>query len=325
MVYSIRIFILLFLLQFSLIGKAEEGRFHLFTDETKSAYPSVIYDFLERYLYKLDSLENANPVMLKRFSDDKVVFMKGDAGVAKNISPQNPFSVKLVEDKFYEAIWSDSSQNEILHIVFPVNYELILGMSKNKIEKMMKCKLLSMPDFFVMDESSDIDVVEYEKNIYIPENRRFLDIEDLNTNIYFSKTPANKFQPIYNSGNLAYSAVNLLQGIISNCNDYRFSIYQNMYDFKYEEYTIKLSQWLNYCKEINATVYTGIEEEREDGVKLLVLVQSHDLGFRHMLSVILPWNFVDKPNTTLKAKLHAFIPIHNVTTIYYEDFLQNKK
>lgn len=322
---SIRIFILLSFLQLSLPGKAEEGRFHLFSDETKSAYPSVIYDFLERYLYKLDSLGNANPAMLRHFSNDKVVFIKGDASVAKNISPQNPFSVNLVEDKFYDAVWSDSSQKEILHIVFPVNYELILGMSKNKIEKMMKSKLLSMPDSFVTDESSDIDVVEFEKDIYIPENRHFLDLEDLNTNIYFYKTSDNKIKPIYNSGSLAYSAVNLLQGIISDCNGYRLSVYQNMYDFKYEEYTIKLSQWLNYCKEINATVYIGIEEERDNGVKLLVLAQSHDLGFRHMLSVILPWNFVDKPNTTIKARLHAFIPIHNVTSIYYEEFLQNKK
>lgn len=325
MIHSIRIFILLSLLQLSSTGKAEEGRFHLFSDETKTAYPSVIYDFLERYLYNLDSLQNANPIMLRHFSNDKVVFIKGDASVAKNISPQNPFSVKLVEDKFYEAKWSDLSQKEILHIVFPVNYELILGMSKNKIEKMMKSKLLSMPESFVADENFNFDFVEHEKDIYIPENFRFLDIKDLNTNIYFSKTPNNKFQPIYNSENLAYSAINLLQGIISNCNDYRMSIYQNMYDFKYEEYTIKLSQWLNYCKDINATIYAGIEEEREDGVKLLLLVQSHDLGFRHMLSVVVPWNFVDKPNTALKVKLHAFIPIHNVTTIYYEELLQNKK
>lgn len=325
MKHSIRIFILLSLLQFSFTGKAEEGRFHLFSDETKSSYPSVVYDFLERYLYKLDSLKNANPIMLRHFSNDKVVFIKGDASVAKYISPQNPFSVKLVEDKFYEAIWSDLSQKEILHIVFPVNYELILGMSKNKIEKMMKSILLSMPDSFVVGNSSDIDVVEYEKDIYIPENRRFLDIENLNTNVYFSKTQDNKIQPVYNSLNLEYSATNLLQGVISNCDDYRLNVYQNMYDFKHDEYTIKLSQWLNYCKEINATVYTGLEEEREDGVKLLLLAQSHDLGFRHMLTVILPWNFVDKPNTTLKAILHAFIPIHNVTTIYYEKFQHNKK
>lgn len=53
MKHSIRIFILLFLLRFSLVGKAEEGRFHLFSDETKSSYPSVVYDFWKDIFTKL--------------------------------------------------------------------------------------------------------------------------------------------------------------------------------------------------------------------------------------------------------------------------------
>lgn len=326
MVHSMRILIFMSFLQLCLSGKAGDGRFHLFSDETKTAYPSAVYDFLERYLYEIDSLQTANPVIFERLNSDKVIFKKGNAGVARDISPDTPCTVRLVGDKFYESIWYDFSGNEVLHIVFPVNYELILGMSKNKIEKTMKSRLLSMPKSFVVDKSGNLNLVEYENGVFVPANSSFLDIESLNTNVYYSKTDGvDEERPIFDSLRLAYSAANLLQGFISDCGSYRLNIYQNLYDFKHEEYTISLSQWLNYCREMHAVVYAGVEEEREDGIKMLLLVHSRDLGFRHMLSVILPWNFVDKPNATLKARLYAFIPIHNVTAIYHEKYLQDIK
>ena len=78
---------------------------------------------------------------------------------------------------------------------------------------------------------------------------------------------------------------------------------------------------------MHATVYLGVEEEREDGIKVLLLVHSHDLGFHHMLSIVLPWNLVEKPNAVLKAKLNAYIPTHNIMSIYQERLqpLLNKK
>ena len=77
MIYKMRIFLLLFFLQSFLYGKAEEKHFRLFSDEMKTAYPSVVYDFLEHYLYKLDSLQTANPLAMNHLKQDKVIFKKG--------------------------------------------------------------------------------------------------------------------------------------------------------------------------------------------------------------------------------------------------------
>lgn len=318
MKHKMRIFILLSFLQSFLIGRAEEKRFHLFSDEIKTVYPSVVYDFLERYLYKLDSLQSANPLFLDYLKQDKVIFKKGTPQTARKITPETPFSIRQTDNKFYEAIWCDSKQREVLHMVFPVSFELILGTTKNKIEKTIKKQLLSMPLKFSPDTLEYPEVVEYDKGIFIPANSTFSEIKELNTNTYYTKTKKGALKPIYDSRYLDYSATNLLQGIISKCEDYKLNIYQNLYDFQHEEFTVTLAQWLNYCKEMHATVYIGIEEEREDGIKILLLIHSHDLGFRHMMSLILPWKFVEKTNTVLKGKLNAFIPTHNIMTIYQE-------
>lgn len=61
--------------------------FHLFAPEVKQEYPSVIYDFLERYLYELDSLQKEGINIQQKISDDKVFFFQGFVNSAKDITP----------------------------------------------------------------------------------------------------------------------------------------------------------------------------------------------------------------------------------------------
>ena len=125
-----------FLLSF-FSGKAEGGRFRLFSEEVKTAYPSAVYDFLETYLYRLDSLHQKgvqeHPSMMK----DKVLFLKGESSVAHQINPKTDFTLTRMEDKMFNAVWKDSTGVVLLDMVFPASYELILGASKNKIERTM--------------------------------------------------------------------------------------------------------------------------------------------------------------------------------------------
>jgi hypothetical protein len=125
-------------------------------------------------------------------------------------------------------------------------------------------------------------------------------------------------QPVYDKKQKWYSATNLFHGLISETSDYRFYIEQNLYGFNKQSYTISLNQWLNYCVVNKLTLYFAIEEEREDGLKALLIAQSHDLGFNHMLSIIIPDNFVEKRNVTLKATMNAYIPTDNVKDLYQQ-------
>lgn len=307
-----------FLLLSFLLGKAEGGRFRLFSDEMKTAYPSVVYDFLETYLYRLDSLHRKGGLDHPSMMLDKVLFLKGESSVARQITPQTSFSITKMEDKMFNAVWKDSTGVTLLDMVFPASYELILGAPKNKIERTMEKQLKAMPLLFTPDSLVDMEVKILVDSVFQSYPVTIYEIESINDATYYSRLDSVTLQPIFDSEQKWYSSVNLMQGLIDGINDYRLYIEQSAYEFDILKYTISLSQWLNYCREMRASVYIGLEEEREDGLMILILAQSNDLGFKHMLSMVLPWNFVEKRDAILKAKLYAYIPTHNVKTYYQE-------
>ena len=308
-----------FLLLPLLLGKAEGGRFHLFSEEVKTAYPSVVYDFLETYLYRLDSLHLNGNMSHPSMMLDKVLFLKGESSVARNITPQTSFSITKMEDKMFNAVWKDSTDVILLDMVFPASYELILGAPKNKIERTMEKQLKAMPLSFVPDSLKNPEVKMLADSVFQSQPVTIYEIASINDATYYYSCPDSvTLQPVFDSEQKWYSSANLMQGLITDIDDYQLYIEQSAYEFDVLKYTISLSQWLNYCREMRASVYIGLEEEREDGLMILLLAQSNDLGFKHMLSMILPWNFVEKRDAILKARLYAYIPTHNVKTYYQE-------
>ncbi len=321
---NIKITLSVLLLLSSLCARA--GRFTLFADELKTEYPSVLYDFLERYLFELDSLQRKDGTLGTRLTDDKVMFMKGSPSTALSITTETPFSIGRTESKFYEVVWTDASGNELLHIAFPASFELILGMPKNNIEKTLHRHLSAIPTTFAPDAlPSPQSLEQTDEGYFVSTPKQFLGVEELNSCTYYYKVADEDYQPVFSPLQNEYSAKNLLQGLIADCNGYKLYIFQNLYDFHTDEYTISLSQWLNYCRDLRADVYVAMEEEREDGLMMLLVAQCGDLGFQHALSLVLPWNFTEKRDCVLKGKLNAFIPIHNVKALYQEQQNEPKK
>ena len=89
-----------------------------------------------------------------------------------------------------------------------------------------------------------------------------------------------------------------------------------LYGFKKLEYVVSLRQWLNYCHAEKLIVYTAVETEYDNGTKVLVIAENKDLGYNHILSVIVPKAFLSIPTLEFSAKLNAFITTHNVKNLY---------
>jgi hypothetical protein len=73
------------------------------------------------------------------------------------------------------------------------------------------------------------------------------------------------------------------------------------------------------------TTYFAVEEEREDGIKALFIAQSRDLGFNHVLSLVIPYDFVINKKCVIKATLNAYIPTQNVAELYKQYVEKPKK
>lgn len=296
--------------------------YKLFPKEIKKGHPQVVFDFVERYFLELDALVPANE-MAQHLADDKVVLLKGRYSDLSKITIETPCAISYVDDKYYEVSWTKDN-NPILCIAFPAQYELLLGMQKNEIEKKLKSQIMRTRKWRYTSNAND-SLEKMGGNVYRTKPCANYYVESLNTARYFALSDEGDKYPIFSSADTWHSAANLFQGAIPDISGYRLFIQQNVYGFETMTYSIALTDWLGYCQQNETVVYFAIEEEREDGIKALLIAQSKKLGFNHMMSIILPSDFVDNPKTVLKATLNAYIPTQNIKNLYQQQSARRKR
>lgn len=307
-----------------LSATAQTGKdsLHLFDDVVKKESPAYVCDFLEHYLYKVSQSQRGYD-FYQRLADDKVVIRDGSLDNIQKLSPSTPFSLTRYEDKGYNVCWKDTLGRVLLDMQFPLQFELILGKTKAEIEPDIKVDLESSPSVF-LTVMPDSVLKEADNDMLVPVNITHYYLEDLNTASYYWRKN-DEVIPVFTSDYKVESAANLFLGYVDGIEDYRLHIEQTLYGFKKTSYNIKLGQWLNYCLANHLTVYFGIEEERKDGLKALLIAQNKDLGYNHVLSIIMPDNFVKKKSSVFKVTLNAYIPTNNVKDLYKQDVLKGEK
>lgn len=314
-----RSIIVFLLLMRTLSSSAHELK--LFNSEIHdaAAYPQrVVMDFLERYFgTELPALKQTT--LEHKMADDKVYFRKGNISSLAQITDTIPFSIDLL-DRCYEVKWY--KQNEpFVTIVFPAQYDLLMGMQQNDSQLKLKERILAAPE---RNDSIRIpaDMAILEDSIYMMKTEMF-ELESLNDAIYYNKV-RDKYTPVFNNTHLDFSAANLFHGLISDA-DYRMYIEQSVYGMKTINYSITLRQWLNYCSRCNMKIFFAVEEQREDGILAIIISQCKELGFNHLLSVVIPDKFVNDKNAVLKVRLTPYIPTHNVKTLYKQETGNHKR
>jgi hypothetical protein len=289
----------------------------LFSPKMRDAasYPhQVVMDFLERYFgNELPALKQTT--LEHKMADDKVYFRKGKLQDMYHLTDTMPFSISLL-DKYYEVKWEP-----VVTVVFPAQYDLLLGMEKDEAQNRLKETILAAPDCHLLKEVPS-DLSQLSDGIWQSKSEYF-ELESLNDAIYYNKVRED-YQPVFDSSHLEYSAANLFHGLISNA-DYRMYVEQSVYGIKTITYTLSLHQWLNYCSQLGMKVYFAVEEQRGDGLLAIVVAQSRELGFNHLLSVVIPDKFVTDKNAVLKVRLSPYIPTHNVKNLYQKESAHHKK
>lgn len=300
----------------SLNAQVNTDTLRLFTDSLKQEISPILCDFLERYLNQV-SKSSRDYDFYQRMADDKVVLKEGSFGNIHKLSTNVLFTPTRYEDKGYEVCWKDTLGNVLLCLQFPIKYELLLGKTKDEVEKTMKEQLTACPDSICLWKA-DTDFVSTGDGLLRSKTSDYYYVKSLNMTTYYYKSENDSILPIFSTEQKAYSATNLFHGLISDISNYMIYIEQDLYGFKKESYIIPLTKWLNYCKKNKLAIYFGIEEERSDGLKALLIAKDKDLAYCHLMTIILADNFVDKRNSVLKAMLNAYIPIDNVENLYQE-------
>jgi hypothetical protein len=277
---------------------------------------SVVMDFLERYFTDLSKVKQTT--IETKMADDKVYFRKGKPSDLYQVCDTMPFSISLL-DRYFEVKWMRADE-PFVTIVFPAQYDLLLGLEKDEVSKRFKDAVLAAPqkkeDLKILSDMENVSGTLYKSK------SDTLELASLSDAKYYNKVRED-YHPVFDNDHLAYSAANLFHGLINDM-DYRMYIEQSVYGMTTINYTITLNQWLNYCAEWGLKVFFAVEEEREDGILALVIAQSKELGYHHLLSVVIPDKFVSDQNAVLKVRMTPYIPIHNVKDLYQKQSTTHK-
>ena len=292
----------------------------LFSPEMKEAASTpqtVVMDFLERYFNDLSTFKHTT--VQKKMADDKVFFRKGSLTDLCQVCDTMPFSISLL-DRYYEVNWL-KADGPFVTIVFPAQYDLLLGLQKDVALNQFKDAVLAAPQRNETVKTPS-EMEQISESLY-KSKCDTLQLASLTDALYYNKV-YEEYQPVFDSNHLAYSAANLFHGLISDI-DYRMYVEQSVYGMTTVNYTIMFSQWLNYCAEWGLRVFFAVEEEREDGILALVIAQSKELGYHHLLSVVIPDKFIGDKNAVLKVKMTPYIPVHNLKDLYQKESTTHKK
>ena len=308
--------IIAFILLMGSISTSAQG-LKLFSPEMRDAasYPhQVVMGFMERYFGKeLPALKQTT--LEHKMADDKVYFRKGKIQDLYHVNDTMPFSITLL-DKYYEVKW-----DPMVTIVFPAQYDLLLGMQKDEATRKLKESILAAPKRN-LSVKVPTNLQKHEDGVWISTAEHF-ELQSLNDAIYYNKVH-EAYKPVFDMTHLEYSAANLFHGLITDV-DYRMYVEQSIYGMKTIDYTLSLQQWLNYCAQLGMKVFFAVEEQHEDGLLVVVIAQSRELGFNHLLSVVIPDKFVLDKNAVLKVRISPYIPTHNVKDLYQKESVNHKK
>lgn len=312
-------FVIAFLLIMNVNHVTAQGLKLFSPEQREMSTPSqiIIMNFLERYFNELPQIKHTT--VSTKMADDKVYFRNGSQSDLSQITDSLPFSIKL-SYRYYEVEWK-KQEKPFITIVFPAQYDLLLGMQQDEAQHKLKETILNAP-CRNSQNATPKGLIMLKDSVYMLKTG-YLEMKSFNDATYY-KMMGDSIIPYFNATHPDYSVANLFHGLILDA-DYPMNVEQSVYGLKTINYNISLRQWVNYCAAWGLNIYFGVEEQLKDGLLVLVIAQSVEFGFNHMLSVIIPYNFIENKNAVFKAKMTSYIPTHNVKNLFYKESINRRK
>ena len=282
----------------------------LFTrGQTEYDVTFLLQDFVKRYVQELSALKMPQ-LIERRLANDKVLFRLGSYEDLCNLSDN--FNLDITHgDGYYEMIWSRNTIPFVC-VAFPAQYTLITGLSQRQLVEGLPNEIQRQAKEFTL-QSVPSNLEKISDVVWATQGNSY-HINSLNDALYYEQLNDEHFAPLFSDKYRDFSACNLLHGLIDH--DYQLHIDLSNFDFSSKRFVVSLSQWVNLCRTRGMHVYCGVEEEREDGLKLLVIAEQRELKYNHMLSVIIPDHFITDTTVELVARLNGYIPTHNLANLY---------
>ena len=300
-------------------GIVENIGYQLFTPEMKACGNASMMDFLERYFMELIHPSADKPANLM-MRDDRFKIEKGTLNTVLQLRPEDGFGYSYAQKK-YVATWVRNGE-ELLTVSFPMEYELIKGVTKieaeNAFEQLLRAVVVGnrprlVPDIEVMTPSKI-------EGYYILEGGSYID-KRLNADTYYQRS-AGSYSLVCDMSHPAETAANMMLSIDA-VGDYKLNISQSIYGFKRKQFTVPLRQWVAMCQDLGCSLYFGIESFNEKEVSASVIAVNDNESYNHVMFVRIPLHVIDEKQGIIDARLDTYVPMHNVSNLF-QAYRKNK-
>lgn len=290
-------------------GRIDNIGYDIFSDMLRrDGTQRVLTDFLERYFLLLN-YPPADHTVKHMLRDDRFKFVHGSMATVATLHPGDGFGYST-DDKIYVATWTRSGQ-ELLTVTFPMEYQLLLGVSKSEAEDGFEYELtrqqlrewqVAEPDVATLTPSAQPFYYTHEGGWYLRKN--------ISSSTYYCRKSDQRYRLVNDVSHPAETAANMmLSGDVSG--DYQMDVTQILYGFKNKQFSVPLRQWIAHCEATGCTLYFGIESVDYDEVCASVFAVNEHEYYNHVMSVVIPLSVIDNRQGTIKARLHTYVPMHN--------------
>lgn len=299
----------------------------LFNRDIMAKNSSPLYHFVERYLLELlllsDHEQIATRLKMERVQISSEMFRMNSykEGIKQVISSFSPdCSIHIIYGNNRYSISCITKKRVLLKMTFPGRHELITGFTKLEAESSFYLSLLSHR-IKNIPAPTMADVSFYKENRYMYNEDTYMVDNFVSTSYY--KAEKGKLVPLFSKNELPESIYNLFNALHNW--GVNVEITQNMYGSKKQTYTLPLYRLVHYLLSQNCVLYSGIKKMEGEWIEGTALAVNVELGYQHLLSYKVNKSVFDRPKTTvIDLKVYSFIPIDNVSSVFFENDMNFK-
>lgn len=295
--------------QFTAAAQQQGSHHRLFSSEMRNLRPSPIYDFLEQALADHQARRPDRELQL-----NKVVFTRGSWETLATVRPDDACQISNVDNRRYVVSWSRGDR-EFVSLYFPIDYELLGGTTRRKMERSFVKRLRShQAKSLTVPHPKTSSLQQYNGEIYVLRGERFSYMQDITGDTYYTLHSGGKPLLLNDRHSPAETLANwLLTDVQPHA---RLSLNFQMSDYSKEQADVSIARWQSFCRAEGCTPYYIYEKTDGNTHKVMLVADNPAAGYIHMLSIDCPALQLAANNPQLTARAYLYIPVSNVTDLF---------
>ena len=318
-------------------GEISQIGIRLFPKQYAEAFNSEVLDFIERTALEMllwkSSVRNTNKLQEYKMTwqYNNVRFGEGMfrsfASSLRAITDSSDFQLKR-DSLTYSAIWAHPVYG-VTEATFPAQYSVISG----KDHKELGDELSEILSIFHRTETGTGNLVEKvteeslsrlndSVQVYVKRGKSFI-LPEINSDTYYLKTAPNAYRLLYNKRYQDATLANLFICADMPNKTLTLDVTHRKYGFTEQKYKVKLSDFIAFFYDRKFETYVGFEPSKFPDIKAVVILYNREFNYINMLLVDAIEDAVFESDSSIKCRMYAYIPSHNINSLFGGSDIQN--